>query len=70
MIEKIINLEADVAVIKEKVGKIDLIDNVLEGQDKMITILSRLDQERIFNTERIKRLEEDARKIKLQLQMA
>jgi hypothetical protein len=56
MIQKIVNLEADVAVIKEKIGKIDLIDDVLSGQDKMITILSRLDQERIFNTERIKRL--------------
>ncbi|MBS3908906.1 MAG: hypothetical protein KGZ93_04690 [Actinobacteria bacterium] len=34
-------------------------DQVLTGQDEMIAILRRLDQEHVFVIERIKRIEED-----------
>lgn len=43
---------------------------VLHGQDEQITILRRLDQERLFTPERVRRLEMDVERIKLQLQIA
>ena len=42
----------------EKMGK------VLESQDKMMVILQRLDQERIFTIERIRHLEEDVNPVR------
>ena len=38
--------------------------DVLSGQDKMMTILTRLDQERIFTTEWIRRIEGDVERNK------
>jgi hypothetical protein len=38
-----------------------------QGQDKVITILNRLDQERVFTIERIKRIEEEVERIKAHL---
>ena len=70
LIQKITGLEEDVKIIKEKINKVDLIDDVLAGQDKMIQILMRVDQERLFTNERMKRLEEDVQRIKLHLQLA
>ncbi len=43
---------------------------MLHGQDEQITILRRLDQERHFTLERVRRLETDVERIKLQLQIA
>jgi hypothetical protein len=50
---------------------------MLDGQDQMMTILKRLDQERIFTVEWIKRMEKDIethgdeiKRIKLQLKIA
>jgi ribosomal protein L17 len=37
-------------------------DEVITRQDEMITILKRLDQERIFTHEWVKRLEDDVKK--------
>jgi len=34
------------------------VSKLVDGQDKMITILQRLDQERIFTNQRLKRVEE------------
>jgi hypothetical protein len=52
-------------------------DEILTGQDKMITILERLDQERVFTNEAVKRLEaqvevntHDIKVIKERLQIA
>ncbi len=70
VIKKLITLEEDVAVIKEKAAKLDMFDTLLTGQDKMIKILDRLDQERIFTNEKINQLEADIQRIKLQLNMA
>ena len=39
----------------------------LQAQDEMITILRRLDQERIFTTEWIKRIEGDVEKQRLEI---
>ncbi len=45
-------------------------DQVLESQDKVMVILQRLDQERVFTIERIRHLEEDVNKIKARLALA
>jgi len=45
----------------------DLRKENLAGQDEMITILRRLDQERIFTTEWIKRIEGDVEKHRLEI---
>ena len=36
-------------------------NEVLAGQDKILTIVQRLDQERVFTNEKIKRLEESVK---------
>ena len=56
--------------IDEKLKKLDRFDEVLAGQDKMISILDRVDQERVFTNEAIKRLEKDVARIKLHLHLA
>ena len=43
--------------------------DVLSGQDEMMTILTRLDQERIFTTEWIRRIEGDVKKNKGEIEM-
>lgn len=82
--KKIDRLELEILTIKEQLGMsvtkdeftsfkdefTSFKDDTLKGQDQMITILQRLDQERIFGIERIKRIESDVDKIKLQLKIA
>lgn len=68
-IQKIIKLEADVEEIKRTMAtKLD-IGKLLEGQDQMIRILERVDQERTFTNVRLERLEQDVNKIKSQLHL-
>lgn len=69
IIQKIIQLETDVAEIKEKMKKVDMIDDLISGQDQMLSILQRLDHERTFGNERIVRLEKDIEKIKKHLEL-
>ena len=52
-------------VTKEELG--DFKNESFTRLDKMITILSRLDQERVFTVERIRYLEEEIDKIKTHL---
>lgn len=84
IIEKLIDLDerlnATVTTVEFNAFK----DTLMNGQDKMIKILDRLDTERIFTEQWIQRMEKDfetqkqtihehedlLRKIKLQLQIA
>ncbi|KKQ27988.1 MAG: hypothetical protein US42_C0003G0045 [Candidatus Magasanikbacteria bacterium GW2011_GWC2_37_14] len=63
LIQKVIGLEADMKEVKQTLGeingKISLFDDLLSGQDKMIQLLTRVDQESVFFNNRIRRLEED-----------
>ena len=52
-------------VTKEEFG--DFKNENFTRLDKMITVLSRLDQERVFTVERIRHLEEEVDKIKMHL---
>ncbi|MCK4393080.1 hypothetical protein KAX17_09260 [Candidatus Bipolaricaulota bacterium] len=49
-------------VTKEKFGK--AYNEIIHGQDKMMTILTRIDQERAATTARIDRIESDVERIK------
>ncbi len=63
-IQKIIKLEADVEQIKETMAtKMDL-RTLMDGQDKMIRILERVDQERVFTNTKLDRLENEVKQIK------
>lgn len=69
-IKKIIKLEEDVEEIKKTMATKDDVDKILNGQDKMIQLFTRIDQERLFGNERMKRLETDVKMIKQHLQLA
>lgn len=62
--EAIDKVLVDVADLKKKTSRI------INGQDKMTVILQRLDQERIFTFERVRRLEEEVNKIKSHLSIS
>jgi hypothetical protein len=75
-IKKVIKLEEDMIYVKEKIQKIDMLDDLIKGQDKMIAILERIDQERILTEHTLKKVEKevglntmDIKKIKVQLHM-
>lgn len=70
IIKKIIKLEEDVEEIKKTMATKDDVDKILNGQDKMIQLFTRIDQERLFGNERMKRLETDVKMIKQHLQLA
>ena len=85
IIQKIIKLEEDMKEVKERLGKLDSnMDVLINGQDRMIRILERVDQERAFTNarmerfekqglsgeERIMKLEKDMQTIKQHLQLA
>lgn len=48
IIQKIIKLEEDMKEVKETMSTKMDIREILNGQDKMIKILERVDQERVF----------------------
>lgn len=61
--ERLDNLEQNIATKKD-------ISTLLDGQDKTIDILTRVDQERVFTFRAIERLENEITHIKAQLKLA
>ena len=70
IIEKLLEHDGRLDHINEKLVKLDTLDVIMSGQDRMIRILERVDQERVFTNEKIKHLETDLESIKLRLQIA
>ena len=84
IIEKLIELDEKLSATVTTGEFNKFKNNLIDGQDKMIKILDRLDTERIFTEQWIQRMEKDfetqkqtirehedlLRKIKLQLQIA
>lgn len=74
LITKVVNLEADMKDVKEKLKKLDTIeqnmDTLMKGQDLMVKILQDHRQEDAAANQRIKRLEEDMGRVKMKLGMA
>ena len=65
MIEKIVTLEADMKDVKERLDRVETnTESILSGQDKMIGILQRIDQERAFTNHRMERFESDLSMLK------
>ncbi len=53
----ILQLDEDVKDLKEKIKKLDLFDAVLAGQDTMIRLLTKMDQEITLSNVRFQRIE-------------
>jgi len=70
VIEKLLEHDGRLDRIEKKMVKLDMLDDIFAGQDRMIRILERVDQERVFTNEKIKQLEADVQSIKLRLQIA
>ncbi len=69
VIKKIINLEEDSAIIKETMATKHDIRLIMDGQDKMIRLMERWDDERILMNDAIKTLETDVAYLKKHLQL-
>lgn len=70
IIEKLIQIDGHLDHVVTKQEFSDFKDAYFSGQDKMIRILERIDQERVFTNEKIKHLEADLEMVKLRLQIA
>lgn len=71
VIKKLVNLEQDMIEVKKKVNEHDSkLDKLLIGQDEMIGLMKRWDEERIHMNQKITELDEDVSKIKFQLKLA
>ncbi len=70
VLQKVIEIEEEVSAIKEKVGDFLTPDEFNAKMDKALTILNRLDNERIVVVERVKNVETDLKKLKAQSHIA
>ncbi|MCL5666426.1 MAG: hypothetical protein M1383_01505 [Patescibacteria group bacterium] len=70
VLQKLIEHDEQLADIKERMATKDDIREIRQVMDKAMTILERLDQERVFTVEWIRRIEGDVDKIKRQLHIA
>ena len=57
---KLLEHDEQFILVRQEIGQ--LRQEMLQGQDEMMAILRRLDQERIFTTEWIKRIEGEVEK--------
>lgn len=55
---KLVDHDSQLENINTKLKKLDLIDDLIAGQDKMIRILERIDHERVATNSRLDRHEE------------
>jgi len=65
IVKKLLEHDEKFAEIRREIS--DLRRDTLQGQDEMIGILRRLDQERIFTTEWVKRIESEVEKQKSEI---
>ena len=70
IIQKLVEIDVkiDALATNERVNTLE--ERMAKNHDDQLVILQRLDQERIFTLERIKRIEADVEQLKLQLQIA
>ncbi len=70
ILQKLAEHDARLDRLEEKMDQMVTKDEFNAKMDKVLTILGRLDQERIFTQEWIHRIEADVEKIKRQLHIA
>ncbi len=69
IIQHIIEIKEQMGRLDEKMGRFITREEYLKHQDETMAILKRLDQERIFTIEWVRRIENDLEKVKQQLQI-
>ncbi|PJA46432.1 hypothetical protein CO174_00255 [Candidatus Uhrbacteria bacterium CG_4_9_14_3_um_filter_50_9] len=70
IIEKLIELGEDIKDVKVELASKPSREEVMSSLDAQGVILQRLDQERLFTLERIKRIEADVDQMKVMLDIA
>ena len=70
VLQKLIEMESALRGVATTQQLKTLEGRITTDMDKQLVILQRLDQERLFTIERVKRIEEDVERIKLRLQLA
>ena len=70
IINKLIEIDEKLSAFStnERVGQLE--QKVMQSQDEMMVILKRLDEERLFTIEWVRRIETDVERIKAHLQIA
>ena len=63
IIQKLLEHDKRLDQIEERVEKTLTLDDYLKGQDKILAVLQRLDQERVFTSEWIRRIESDVERV-------
>ena len=69
IIQKLLEHDKRLDQIEERVEKTLTLDDYLKGQDKILAVLQRLDQERVFTSEWIRRIESDVERVKKELKI-
>ena len=70
IIQKLVEIDQKLDTFATKLELADFKDQMMTQLDKHSVILDRLDQERVFTIDRVKRIEDDVEKIKLELKLA
>jgi len=66
--KKLFDQDVKLERVEERLDKTLIREEYLQGQDEMMTILKRLDQERIFTAEWVRRVEDELEKQKQQIE--
>ena len=66
--KKLFDQDVKLERVEERLDKTLIREEYLQGHDEMMTILKRLDQERIFTAEWVRRVEDEVEKQKQQIE--
>jgi len=66
--KKLFDQDVKLERVEERLDKTLIREEYQQGQDEMMTILKRLDQERIFTAEWVRRVEDEVEKQKQQIE--
>ena len=70
IIQKLVSLDEKISGLATQESLRKLSTDITHALDDQMVILQRLDQERLFTIERIKRIEVDVEELKIRLKMA
>lgn len=69
IIQKLVEIDEKLGTFVTKNELADFKDQIMTRLDQHTAILERLDQERVFTIDRVKRIEHDVERIKLELKL-
>lgn len=70
IIEKLITIEERLSKLDDKIGGMITRSEFITAHEETVTFLKKLDQERIFTIEWVKRIEADLEKVKAHLNIS